>query len=104
MQDLAGAASSLKVQLGRQVVELLPRTAGKGRALAAFMDEAPFHGRLPIFVGDDLTDEPAFEWVNANGGLSIAVAADRVTAARAGLPSVSAVWNWLDAVAGNGHD
>ena len=104
VRDLAEAVPSLKVQLGRQVAELLPRTAGKAHALAAFMNESPFHGRLPIFVGDDLTDEPAFEWVNATGGLSVVVAADRVTAARAGLPSVSAARIWLDALVGNAHD
>ncbi len=99
--ELAGSYADLKVQEGRDVIELLPRTAGKGRALAAFMDEVPFQGRRPIFVGDDLTDEPAFEWVNAAGGISVVVAADRPSAAPAGLPSVRAARAWLEVLASN---
>ncbi len=92
---------SLKVQQGHMVVEVLPCSAGKQHALAAFMQQHPFRGRTPLFVGDDLTDEPAFEWVNAVGGLSVAVAATRPTAASTQLPSVAAVLAWLgSAVAG----
>lgn len=91
------AAPQLRVQHGHMVVEVLPRIASKHHALAAFMNEAPFRGRIPLFVGDDLTDEPAFEWVNAAGGLSIAVAASRrPTAAQVTLPSVAAVRTWLE--------
>lgn len=89
------AAPQLRIQHGHMVVEVLPRIAGKHHALAAFMNEAPFRGRIPLFLGDDLTDEPAFEWINAAGGLSIAVAPTRPTAAHAVLPSVAAVRTWL---------
>ena len=103
VRELAQLYPNFKIQEGRSVIELLPRIAGKGRALAAFMDESPFQGRLPIFVGDDLTDEPAFEWVNSAAGISVAVAAARPTAARASLPSVSAARDWLSALADNGN-
>ena len=85
----------LRVQHGHKVVEVLPAGTTKATAIAAFMEEAPFRGRQPLYAGDDLTDECAFEWVNAHGGLSIAVAPARPTAAAASLPSVVAMRAWL---------
>ena len=37
------------------------------------MQEAPFTGRIPVFVGDDLTDEKGFLAVNAMHGISVKV-------------------------------
>jgi len=58
------------------------------------MKEEPFRGRVPVFVGDDATDEFGFATVNRLGGHSIKVGAGR-TAARWRLPSVRAVRQWL---------
>jgi trehalose 6-phosphate phosphatase len=78
------------------VVELRPAGATKAQAVAAFLEEAPFAGRMPIFIGDDLTDEPAFELVNRLEGVSVIVGAERPSAARARLEDVAAVRSWLD--------
>ena len=43
------------------------------------MNEAPFAGRRPIYVGDDVTDLDGFGAVEHAGGLSVAVG-DRVEA------------------------
>ena len=91
----AGVARDLELQRGKMVVELRPTGATKAQAVAAFLDEAPFAGRVPVFIGDDLTDEPAFELVNRLQGISVIVSDTRASAARARLGDVSAVRGWL---------
>jgi trehalose 6-phosphate phosphatase len=91
--DLSRAG--LRVQRGQLVSELVPARVDKGSALVEFMAEPPFRNRVPVYVGDDLTDEPAFEWVNRAGGVSVVVKPRRPSAARAALASVIAVRSWL---------
>ena len=88
-----------QLQHGDCVVELRPRRADKGEAIAAFLGEPPFRGRLPVFVGDDLTDEHGFEVVNARGGLSVLVGERAGSLARHRLPGVDAVHAWLGVAA-----
>lgn len=96
MRDIVSrVGDDLELQRGKMVVELRPAGATKAEAVAAFLAEAPFAGRLPIFMGDDLTDEPAFELVNRLGGLSVVVGATRPSAARTRLPDVMTVRDWL---------
>jgi trehalose 6-phosphate phosphatase len=87
--------SGLALQRGPLVVELTPSGVTKASAIAEFMSESPFKGRRPLYVGDDRGDEPAFEWVNSAGGLSVAVNVTRRTAAQTQLHSVSEVRAWL---------
>ena len=96
MQEVSGRlAAELELQRGKMVVELRPAGATKAQAVAAFLAEPPFAGRLAVFIGDDLTDEPAFELVNRLGGVSVVVSAARPSAARARLADVTAVHDWL---------
>lgn len=80
---------------GKMVVELRPRTADKGRAIEAFLAEPAFHGRRPVFVGDDRTDEDGFAAVNARDGVSILVGDAAPSRARYRLDDVAAVIVWL---------
>jgi trehalose 6-phosphate phosphatase len=82
-------------QHGKCVVEIKPAGYSKGAAIEAFMGEAPFAGRLPVFVGDDATDEDGFVAVNAQGGLSIRVGYGGRTAARWRFTDVNEVIRWL---------
>ncbi len=83
------------LQSGKRVVELKPSGKDKGDAVREFMLEAPFHGRTPVFVGDDVTDEHGFAVVNSLDGHSIKVGGGP-TAAEWRLPNVRAVRSWLE--------
>ena len=79
--DLCAAAAhgvvaenpGLVILPGKMVFELKPKGVDKGVAVRAFLQEAPFKGRMPIFAGDDVTDEHAFAAVNALGGISVKI-------------------------------
>lgn len=85
---------------GKMVVEVKPLGADKGGAVATFMRAAPFAGRRPVFVGDDVTDEDGFAAVNRLGGLSVLVGGSRQTQACYRLPDVESCRAWLAAAVG----
>ena len=96
---LREAGGGYAIQRGDHVIEVKPAGMDKGRALAALMRDAPFRGRTPWMLGDDLTDEDAFRHVNANGGISVIVGSRRPTEARHALEDPAAVRAWLHALA-----
>ena len=53
--------------------EIRPRGADKGSAVLALASEAPFSGRRPIFIGDDVTDEDGMEAARSLGGAGLRV-------------------------------
>jgi trehalose 6-phosphate phosphatase len=80
--------SDYRVQHGKAVAEILPSAAGKGKVIERILQQPPYKGRRPIFVGDDLTDEHGFKTVNAHDGLSIRIGAgETVAKARLGTPA-----------------
>lgn len=85
----------IAVQQGKFVIELLPAGQNKGGAVVAFLDEEPFRGRRPVFVGDDITDESAFATVNRMGGVSVKVGSGR-SVARWRLAGVYEVRAWIE--------
>ena len=93
---VAQFARRLQIQEGKMVVELRPHGADKGTAIDKFITEPPFTGRVPVFVGDDATDEHGFEVVNRLRGISVHVGAVARTAARYSLPTVNDVHRWLE--------
>ena len=95
LREWVNSAQDLRLQTGKMVVEILPAGNDKGIAIAEFMSERPFCGRIPVFLGDDATDEYGFSVVNAMGGYSIKVGPGR-SAARWRLPDVHAVRAWLE--------
>lgn len=94
-QTLVQQHDELALQPGKCVVEIKPKGINKGAAVAAFLSEAPFAGRTPVFIGDDLTDEAGFHTVNALNGVSIKVGQGE-TQAKWRLASVQEVHAWLE--------
>ncbi|HEX6829617.1 MAG TPA: trehalose-phosphatase [Burkholderiales bacterium] len=84
------------LQPGKMVFEVKPAGRDKGTAIGEFMQEPPFLGRLPVFIGDDVTDEFGFAVVNALGGLAVKVG-EGASCARLRLAGVEAVRDWLEA-------
>ena len=90
-------ATGLTLQEGDMVEELRTPGASKGDSVRQFMAEPPFAGAVPVFVGDDATDEDGFAAAQALGGLGVGIGAARPTLARFRLPGVEAALAWLEA-------
>lgn len=79
----AGERHGLRVKTGKRIYELGPSVDWhKGRALELVMERcAP--GRVPLYVGDDTTDEDAFAAIAGTGvGVVVVANEERRTAAR----------------------
>lgn len=96
--EIVAAFPGFELQPGNRVYEFKPRGMDKGIAVSRFLDEAPFRGRRPVYLGDDLTDEHAFALVNARGGASVRVGTRTPTDAAFTLSSPAAVHAWLNTV------
>jgi len=79
---------------GTMLWEVRPAGAHKGRAVNALMQRPPFAARVPVFIGDDVTDEDGMKVARAMGGLGL-----RVDSAFGDPPGVR---QWLAAVAAGG--
>jgi trehalose 6-phosphate phosphatase len=84
-----------RLQPGNCVLELRPDGFDKGGAIRHLLDTDIFRGRIPVFIGDDLTDEHGFEAVNALGGISVLVGTRTPTDARFRIDSPTALRAWL---------
>jgi trehalose 6-phosphate phosphatase len=96
MQEAADQTPGVELLHGKFVFEVKPANVSKGLAIRAFMGEAPFAGRLPLFAGDDTTDEAGFAAVQAMGGEGIKVG-EGATVARHRCASPDVLREWLHA-------
>lgn len=80
---------------GKMVVEFKPAGADKGVGISRLLQHAPFKGRVPLFIGDDVTDEAGFAAVNRARGVSVKCG-EGPTRAQYRLPDVAAVRQWLE--------
>jgi trehalose 6-phosphate phosphatase len=69
---IAGSAT-FEMLPGRMICEVRPRGVDKGIAVATIMARAPFAGRSPVFIGDDVTDEDGMRAARAMGGAGFRV-------------------------------
>lgn len=93
--EKCAAANGLDVKRGKCVIELVGQGANKGAALRALMAESPFEGAVPVFVGDDITDEDGMRAAAEMGGFGIIVGERETDAAKYALESPAAVQHWL---------
>lgn len=89
--------NALDVQHGKMMVELRLPGHDKGSAIRALLGRAPFVGHPPLFLGDDLTDEPGFVACATHAGAGVLVGEPRETAAAYRLGDVAAVHAFLKA-------
>jgi trehalose 6-phosphate phosphatase len=90
MERIAGSGTAVKLIAGRAVFEIQVHGFDKGRAIEWFMQEKPFFGRKPVFIGDDEIDRAGFDAALTLGGLAFSVGIE--------LPGSSGVFSGPDAV------
>lgn len=93
------AAHGLHFQPGKMMAEVRAAGGDKGAAVRVLMAEPRMVSTRPLFMGDDLTDEPGFVAADELGGAGILIGPPRASAARYRLDDVAALLDWL-AVAG----
>ena len=95
---IRGRRNGWEIMRGKLIAEARLAGHSKAGSVGAFMTEEPFAGRVPVFIGDDVTDEAGFEAVAAHGGFGIKVGMGE-SAARFRLPGPEAVRHYLGALA-----
>jgi trehalose 6-phosphate phosphatase len=81
---------------GRKVFEVIPKGYSKGTAISTLAAEAPFRGRVPIMIGDDVGDEPAFSAAERLHGFGLRVGGENFDASRSDFEDPQSVLQWLD--------
>ena len=80
MQTAVADAEGFEILEGKMVVEARRKGASKADMVRAFMQEPPFLGRVPVFFGDDRTDEDGFRAAQELGGVGVKVGDGETTA------------------------
>ena len=94
MRQAVAGIEHIQLRPGKMVIEALAHNGNKGAAIATFLSESPFAGRLPVFAGDDVTDEDGFALVNSLSGISIKVG-NGETQARYRAKNTQELLSWL---------
>jgi trehalose 6-phosphate phosphatase len=93
---------TVEILPGKLVVEIKPAGINKAEAVRELMGLAPFAKRSPIFIGDDVTDEPVFGVMPQFGGLGFSVG--RIAPAANGhFANPQSVRAWLARIAAGGE-
>jgi trehalose 6-phosphate phosphatase len=67
------ACDNVEILPGKSVIEIKARGYDKGSGVCELMTYPPFKGRQPIFIGDDTTDNAAFEVLPHFHGIGFSV-------------------------------
>ncbi len=87
---VAEDAARFEVLPASMAVEIRNRRLTKAAPVERFMNMRPFKGRVPVFIGDDVTDQDGMRAAEAMGGIGL-----DVHRSFGGRPSE--VLRWLDA-------
>lgn len=68
LTTLIDATTGFQLLPAHMLWEIRPKGADKGRAVVTLMQRPPFLGRLPVFIGDDVTDEDGMREARRLGG------------------------------------
>jgi trehalose 6-phosphate phosphatase len=69
----AFAKEATEVLPGKAMMEVKRPNVSKGEGVRALMRQTPFAGRMPVFIGDDVTDESVFAILPELGGKGFSV-------------------------------
>jgi trehalose 6-phosphate phosphatase len=94
VESAAATNPDLRSIHGKMVSEVALSRAGKGTAILELLKIAPFSGKLPVMVGDDVTDEDGFRAAKAVGGFGLKVG-DGPTEATYSVDTIDDFRSWL---------
>lgn len=89
---------SFELLAGKAVLEIKFADFNKGSGVRELMNVPPFYGRLPIFIGDDRTDEDAFVVMPEFNGRAMSVG-KRIPGIHDHFSSPAEVRQWLEVLA-----
>ena len=73
LEAMIAGCAGFTLMRARKAWEVRPAGADKGTAVATLMARVPFAGRLPIFIGDDVTDADGMAAAKTLGGAGFLV-------------------------------
>jgi trehalose 6-phosphate phosphatase len=97
--EVNGLGENLRILCGKAVVEVKHHGFNKGTAVRDLMQNPPFTGRHPIYLGDDITDEDALAVMPEFSGVGISVS-QLLPGATSQVSSPADVRQWLAGLAG----
>jgi trehalose 6-phosphate phosphatase len=95
-QALGPIADKLSLLDSHLCYDLRASDANKGKVVERLMDVPPFAGGVPVYIGDDWTDEDGFKAALAANGRAIRVGVPRTTLATEMLRDPDALRLWLE--------
>jgi trehalose 6-phosphate phosphatase len=96
LREMLAGSDEFDLLSGHMMWEVRPRGSDKGRAVTILMERAPFSGRLPWFIGDDVTDEDGMRVAASmgGGGLRVDEAFGSAASVRSWLQDAAAALAW----------
>jgi trehalose 6-phosphate phosphatase len=100
LAELVAKTHGIELMDSRSGFDLRPSAVSKGSALEWFLGAPPFRGRVPVFAGDDLTDEDGFAAALRHHGVAIRVGGEAKSLARLRVAQPAEFRAWLSQSAG----